>query len=393
MNVSFWLAYRYLRAKRKSKFIKIVTYITVAGVMVGVSALIIVIAVMNGFDSELEKKIIGLNAHLILRQDPYLIDYENICSKLNRLPFVISSAPFSLGNATVLGKELLINVMLKGIEYSQEKNTTALLNFLKRDIVDLKEDEIIIGNVLAEKLGLKIGDRIEILIPQTLRSYFFKVKGIFSSGMYEYDLSIAFLNLKKAQKILGLGKAVSGIGIKISNPYQAQRLKDEIARIFGYPYYLLSWIDMNKNLFSALKLEKTAMFIILALIVLVASFNISSILIMSVLEKVRDIGVLKAIGMNKKKLMGIFIWEGMLIGFSGILLGSLLGFSAIYLLKNYPIIKLPPDIYYIDRLPVKLTFQDSFLIISCAFLLSFLSTIYPARRAAKLDPIVCLRYE
>jgi lipoprotein-releasing system permease protein len=393
MKTYLWLAYRYLKAKRKNKFIKLVTYITIAGVTLGVSALIVVIAVMNGFDNELEKKIIGINSHLILKQDPVLEDISSVSKKLKKSSEVISYSPFVLGNGTIMENDLIINIFLKGINLHQEENTTKIKKYLKSSISKIDEDEIIVGNVLADKLNLKVGSRIRILIPQILKEERFKVKGIFNSGMYEYDLTIAFINLRRAQTIFQLGNSVTGIGIKIKDPYRAEEVKRELSNLIGYPYYILSWIDMNKNLFSALKLEKTAMFIILALIVLVAAFNIASILIMSVLEKVKDIGILRAIGINRKTLMRIFIWKGLFIGVIGIFLGALIGFFLIYILKTYPIIKLPSDIYYIDRLPVAPSIKDNVLILFSALIITFIATIYPAIRAARLEPIICLRHE
>lgn len=392
MILEFWLARKFL-TKKQARFFKLISLITIFGVAIGVMVLLVVIAVMNGFDKELEDKIFGVNSALIIKKDPYISDrdYSFLIDKIES-ENIREYAPVILGNASVITQDNVINVFLKGVDLKKEIQVTNLGNYLQTELNSINEDGIIVGNVLADKLGLKIGSQISILIPYNLKSCNFRVCGIFESGMYDYDLSLAYINLDKAREIFELD-GVTALELKIDNPYRARLIKEKLQSVLGFDYYILTWMDLNKNLFQALKLEKTAMFIILCLIVLVASFNISSILIMSVVEKIKDIGVLRAIGMRAKDVRRVFIFQGLVIGGLGIMLGAIGGGILIYLLKTYPIIKLPSDIYYIDRLPVAPTVKDFVLIIGSAFIITFVSTIYPALRASKFDPVIALRYE
>ena len=392
MILEFWLARRFL-TKKQARFFKLISLITILGVAIGVMALLVVIAVMNGFDKELQEKIFGVNSALMIKKDPYISDndYYFLTTKLESKE-IEDYSPVILGNASIIMQDNVINIFLKGVDLEREKLVTNLSSYLKTKLSGINEDEIVVGNVLADRLDLRIGSEITVLIPYNLRSYKFKVCGIFESGMYDYDLSLVYINLNKAKQIFEIG-GFTALELKITNPYRAKLLKERLQSILGFDYYILTWMDLNKNLFQALKLEKTAMFIILCLIVLVASFNISSILIMSVVEKVKDIGILRAIGMQARDVRRVFIFQGLVIGGLGIILGAIVGELLIYILKTYPIIRLPSDIYYIDKLPVAPTVEDFILIVGSAFVITFISTIYPALRASRFDPVIALRYE
>jgi len=220
----------------------------------------------------------------------------------------------------------------------------------------------------------------------------FRVAGIFESGFYEYDQTLAYIHLQEAQQLLRMGDAVTGVGIRVKDIYKADQVAEKVVATLGFPYWARDWMQMNKNLFSALKLEKKAMFIILTLIVLVAAFNIASTLIMMVMQKTKDIAILKAMGATDQSIRKIFIFKGMVIGCVGTLTGLCLGFLGCFFLKRYKFIELPGDVYYFTTLPVKLEFLDVFLIASAAMLICFLATLYPARQASKLNPVEAIRY-
>ncbi|MDP8216904.1 MAG: ABC transporter permease [Candidatus Kaelpia imicola] len=391
MRLEFWLARKYL-LRRETKFLKLVSVITVLGVAIGVMALLVVIAVMNGFDQELEDKILGINSDILIKSQPLISKPNEIIARIQDLESVIASSSVMVGNGSLIYEGYLENIYIKGVDLKSEKKTTRIDNYLLNRLDSIPGDGIVVGKVIAQKMGLGIGSSVKVLLPFNLDSFDFKVEGIFESGMYEYDSSLAYINLQKAENIFNLLGATA-IEVKIEDSYKADKIKAVIKACLGSDFDVLSWMDMNRNLFNALRLEKTAMFIILCLIILVASFNIASILIMSVLEKVKDIGVMKAIGMKNATIRGVFMMQGMLIGLSGIILGSALGGGIIYLLDNYPIIKLPSDIYYIDRLPVSTSLLDFAIIIVAALAITFISTLYPAIKASRFDPVVALRYE
>ena len=259
---------------------------------------------------------------------------------------------------------------------------------------------IILGKELAAALGLVEGEMVYLLSPRGMISPIghvpvmrrFRVAGIFESGFYEYDQSLAYIHLQEAQQLLRMGDAVTGVGIRVKDIYKADQVAEKVVAELGFPYWARDWMQMNKNLFSALKLEKKAMFVILTLIVLVAAFNIASTLIMMVMQKTKDIAILKAMGATDQSIRKIFIFKGMVIGCVGTTIGLCLGFLGCFLLKRYKFIELPGDVYYFTTLPVKLEFLDVFLIASAAMLICFLATLYPARQASKLNPVEAIRY-
>ncbi|MDD5614232.1 MAG: ABC transporter permease [Candidatus Omnitrophica bacterium] len=391
MRFEFWLAKKYL-TKREAKFLKLISIITILGVAIGVMALLVVIAVMSGFDQELESKILGINSDILVKADPVIFNPDEVMGILSGIDGVVAVSAIAVGNGSILKDGYLENIYFKGVELVKEKNATQLGKYMVNSLDDISQQGIVVGRVMADKLDLAAGSAVTVLLPFQMEMHDFVVEGIFESGMYEYDSSLVYINIDRARNILNITGATA-IEVKIKNVYRAESVKKDIENMLGLPFNVLTWMDLNKNLFSALKLEKTAMFIILSLIILVASFNIASTLIMSVLEKVKDIGIMKAIGMKNSLVMKIFIVQGMLIGLSGIILGSVLGGIIIYTLENYPIIKLPSDIYYIDRLPVASSAADFILIIASALVITFISTLYPAIKASRFNPVTALRYE
>ncbi len=396
MKTELFISWRYLMTKRKEKFISLISIISILGIAIGVMALIVVIGVMTGFDKDLRDKIVGNYAHITLTSFQGIEDkeYNEISKKISGYPHIKGISPYVQGQVLVKEGKRFLAVGLKGIEPSTESSVTEIKKYVtKGDINSLGEDCVIIGKELAAYLGLGLNSIIVTYSPFG-KERNLKVVGIFNSGMYDYDLNLIFTNLKTAQGILGLNNQFSAIAIKLDNLYLADKIRDELSNVLGFDYNLKTWIEVNQNFFAALKLEKLTMFIILTLIILVASFNIISTLVVMVVEKTKDIGILKAIGMASARIRNIFTYEGLIIGILGTFLGTAGGILLCGLLKKYQFIKLPQDIYYIDRLPVSIEFwPDIALIILAALVITLISTIYPASKAAKLKPVEALRYE
>lgn len=359
-------------------------------------ALIVVLAVMTGFDKDLHDKIVGSQSHITLSGFEAISssEYTQLSGKILENKHVNAVSPSLQGQVLTKEGNKYFAVGLKGIDPNQEVKVSKVSQYLiLGNIQDLTQDSIIIGKELAAYLGLSLNSKIT-LYSALGKQYSLKVVGIFSSGMYDYDLNLVFTDLKSAQLIFGLTDKISSISIKLNNPDLASKVKAELSSVLGFNYILKTWEEVNQNFFAALKLEKLVMFIILALIILVASFNIISTLIVMVVEKTKDIGILKALGLSSRGVRLIFTLQGLIIGTIGVFFGSLGGLTLCALLKKYQFIKLPQDIYYIERLPVAIEFwPDILLIASVAMGIVLISTIYPAYKAAQLKPVEALRYE
>lgn len=402
-----FVALRYLKSKKRYRGISFNTGISIGGVAVGVMTLLVVLSVMSGFHEDLQKKILGVNSHLvILDYKGSLGRYENVINKIKGEKSILSTAPFVLGQVMVSFDNKGQGVYIRGIDPTTEVETTDISRHMKEgSLAELNQKDglpgIIIGRELANRLGVFRGDKINILSPtgeigplgMLPKVKPFRVAGIFEVGMFEYDSNLVMVNIKSAQEFFGLKDSVTGIEVKISDIYKAGEVRDRVQKLLGFTYNIRDWMQMNKNLFSALRLEKFAMFIILILIILVASFNIVSTLSMNVIEKHREIAIMKAMGATNRGIMTIFMFQGFLIGMIGTLIGLTGGYVLSYILNTYQIIKLPPDIYYLSHLPVKMKLSDFISVSVSAVLISFLATIYPAWQAAKLNPIEPLRYE
>jgi len=415
MSFEFFVSLRYLKAKRKQTFISIITFISIGGVALGVTALIVVLAVMSGFENDLKNKILGLNAHvLVLSWDNQVENYTQLAGQVEKVPGVTGATPFILTQVLLNTPQKVTGAVLRGLEVDSARRVIILDRIIRTGSWKALEaptgDQpetvasmpgIILGQELAKQLGLSLGDPVSVVSPlgevsplgrvPKMRS--FRLAGTFESGMFEYDSTIAFVSLAQAQSFLAMPGRVTGLEVKTRDIYEADRIAKDIKNRLGFPYWTKDWMRMNKNLFSALKLEKLVMFIILALIILVAAFNIVSSLIMVVMEKTKDIAVLKSMGATAGSIMKIFVLEGLIIGAVGTTLGLIGGVGLCEILGRYQFIHLPSDVYYISHLPVKMNGVDFVLVALAAIGISFLATLYPSRQASKLDPVEGLRYE
>jgi len=409
MNLPYqiFVALRYLKSPKKHKGISVNTIISTGGVAVGVMALLVVLSVMSGFHEDLQKKILGVNAHVVvLDYKGTMPGYKEVIKKFETEEDVVSSSPFILGQVMVSFGKKTHGVFMRGILPETEKKTTEIIKYIKEgNLEDLvskdKIPHIILGRELAYSLGVFKGDIVTIISPigeigplgMLPKVKQFKVIATFEVGMFEYDSNLVFTDLRSAQEFFGMKEDITGIELRLNDIYKAPNVRERIQEKLGFPFYVRDWMQMNRNLFSALKLEKFAMFVILVLIILVASFNIVSTLIMNVIEKSREIAILKAMGATNKDIMKIFMFQGLFIGLFGTIIGIAGGYLLGYILNTYQIIKLPSDVYYLSHLPVKMKLFDFITVSVSAILISFIATIYPAWQAAKLNPVEPLRYE
>jgi len=416
MKYEWFIGLRYLKAKRKQSFISIITIISILGVWLGVWVMITVLSVMSGFEKTLKEKILGTQAHLVvLKANQEGMDqYEEVVKEVEQVKGVISATPFIFSQVMLSSESSVLGVVLNGIDPDRVGKVIELAHNMKAgSLQDLKTEGessgIILGVELAKRLGVSINDPIQVISPlgtitpmgMMPKMKRFRVVGIFYSGMYDFDNTLAYISIPSAQKFLNMDSRVTGIEIKTDDIYKVKKIGKEIHQKLGFPFWTKDWMEMNRNLFSALKLEKIVMFILLVLTVLVAAFNIISTLIMVVMEKHKDIAILKSMGARSSGILKIFVIEGLVIGVVGTILGVIQGLmialnmNAIqeFLERQLGYKLLASDVYYIDRLPSQVNPLDVGLIIVTVIGISLLATLYPSWRASRLDPAEALRYE
>ncbi len=411
-RLEWFLARRYLARGRGRGFLSLITLIAIGGITVGVMALIVVIGVMSGLQRDLREKILGASAHAMVLEigsQFRMEEWETVLRRVREVPEVTAAAPFTYTEVLLTaGEAYSEGAVFRGLP---DDSAGLAVSGVRRHLIsgrmpfgptDSGRPGILVGRGLAERLGLYEGKLVTVVsfqgaeitptgyMPQMRR---FEVTGIFSTGLYQYDTKFTYVDLATARELLGLGEAVTGVEFNVRDAWDAGRVAAEVEEALGYPYRVDDWQQQNASLFEALKLEKLAMGVILLLIVLVASFNIVSTLVMVVADKTREIGILRSIGVTARGIMRVFMYQGVVIGLVGTAAGALLGGLLAGLLQRYQFVQLPSDVYFVDRLPVHLDPLDVGLILGASLLISFLATLYPARHAAELTPVEAIRHE
>ena len=420
------VALRYLRAKRSEAFISLITMISIVGVMIGVMTLNIVLAVMTGFEEDLRDRILGFNPHIVLVSYAGTIpNPDEVVEKVKATAGVAAAAPLVYSQVMLSSGQSVSGVVVRGVPPDMEEAvidlkahlTTGSLAGLGAPFeVPVEGDKdadkdgrvdkttltgVILGGELAKQLGLAIGDPVSVVsplgtpspvgpIPKVKR---FVLAGTFDSGMYDYDSGLLYMGLADAQKFFGLGDAITGVEIRVNDLYDAEKVARRLEQSLGTPFRARDWMEVNRNLFLAFKLEKVVYFIVLTLIVLVAAFNIVATLIMVVMEKRKDIAILKSMGATDRSIARIFMLKGLIIGVVGTILGVVGGYGGCWLLRHYQFVELPKDVFYVSTLPVRVYGENFATVALVSVVICLLATIYPARQAAGLAPVEVIRYE
>ena len=406
MKFELFVARRYLTARRKQAFISVITSISVLGIAIGVAALVIAIALITGFQGDVQDKILGATSHVMVSDlgGQGLAGYEGLAEKIRAIPGVESVTPVVYNTVLITGLGESSGALVKGLDFDRERQSAAWLQKLEAGRIPDgggAREGLLLGRELALRIGAQAGDVVDVvtasstlyplgLLPKRKR---FQVTGVFNTGLYEFDNSTALVSIGVAQKLFGLEGRASYLQVKLRDIFAAPAVGEKIKAALPPVVYITTWMELNKSLFSALKLEKNIMFLTITLIVIVAALNIIATLILMVMEKTRDIGILMAMGATPRSINRIFFYQGALIGVIGTAFGVLLGLGWCALANAFELIKIPVDIYQISYVPFRLRPLDLALIVGVTLAISFVSTLFPARRAAKVDPVVALKYE
>jgi lipoprotein-releasing system permease protein len=412
MRYELFIALRYLKAKRKQTFVSVITIISVLGIIIGVTALIIALALITGFHENIQEKILGANSHILLfnaMPEQAITDYSSLIKKIEQRPHIIAATPTALSKGMISSKYSSEGAVIYGVEPDSIKKVTNIFdNIIKGSYKPLEQEGlegrgyVILGKELATRLGVLPGHTVRVIsIDATSLSPFgllpkpknFRVAGIFESGMWEADLTWAFISLNQAQRFFNLGDGVTLIQVKVDDIFRVKEITEDLREHLGGGFIIQDWMDMNEAFFSALKLEKLLLFIAIGLIIAVAAFNIIITLVMMVMEKNRDIGILMSMGATSKSVTLTFMLQGVIIGIIGTALGAVLGLGLCWIFDTYKLISLPPDVYTISYLPFKVRLGDFIGVMAMALGISFLATLYPSYRASKLRPAEALHYE
>lgn len=414
-RVEWWVASRYLRSRRTSRFVSLITFIATAGVALGVMALIVVIGVMSGLQKDLREKILTANPHLRVLtygEGLRLDDWHRVLGKVRRVPGVVAAAPFVLSQGLLSsGHDYAEGVAVIGIEPDTGAvATTGLARAFTTGDLTFRahspgvDGGVVLGRRLADRLSAYPGTVVTMISPAgssfnaaigafVPRYWRFEVTGLFDTGMYEYDNTYVVMPRAVAQRYAALDTAVTGLEVRVVDPWRADAVARRVEDALGFPYRALDWKAQNAQLFSALKLEKLAMAVILLLIVLVAAFNIVSTLTMAVHDRTKEIGILRAMGMSARQIRRIFVAQGVTVGLFGTLIGSGAGVAVSLVVDRYRLVSLNPTVYFIDHLPVDLAATDVVMIVAASLLIAALATVYPATQAARLEPVEAIRHE
>ncbi len=417
-STELFIGLRHLRSRSKLAFVSLTTWISVLGVALGVATLIVVVGVMTGFQREFREKILGTQSHIVVTRSgaSLMKEWRNTLEKVSKQPGVVAASPFVYGQAMFSAKNRVMGSVVRGIDPAREIDVTDIKRYLEGDalekILDKKNSAdkpgVILGNELAKNLYLKVGDSVTMvspvgvitpmgLVPRTKK---FQVVGVFRSGFYQYDAGLAFISMKESQTFFGFGDSVTGVHLRVKDIFSAELISRKIQSTLPAAYLSRSWQEMNRNLFSALKTEKTTLTILLLLVVVVAAFNIIGSLVMVVMEKGREIAILKSMGATSGAILRIFFVQGAFIGLLGAVLGTsgglVLGWNLHvvedFLERVFGLDILPPSVYHIEKLPVQMTSFDVSITAVSALLICLAATLYPAWRASRVDPVENLRY-
>ncbi len=412
MTLEWQVAIRYLTSKRRSGVISVIGLIAIGGVFVGVAALVIVMSVMSGLQRDLREKILTNTPHLLIQKynSQPIEDYPAVVEKLRETPGITGAAPFIYTEGIVAhGRGRNEGAVIRGVDPRMEASVSDASQQIVSGNYDLEQSpdepypKVVIGYLLADRLGAFPGDTLTLTTPEAAvvsplhgtvpKLQRFLLAGTFKSGLFEYDSKFVYAALPAMQDYLESGDIAYGVSARVSDIWDARDIGERAIAGLDGPYYATTWIELNQPLFSALKLEKRAMFLILVLIVLVAAFNIISTLTMIVMDKTKEIGILRSMGMQSRSIRRIFVYQGALIGVVGTGIGLLIGLAAVFLLARYRFISLPGDVYFIDTLPVSVEPLSISLIVGASLAISLLATLYPAVQASRMTPVDAIRYE